>query len=194
MPGGTGGRGAGRGQGGGPGGRCRRAGGGPGGSGAGQGAGMTDVCVCPACGAKAPHERGYSLPSGELSPVRQTHGAGDEPEASDVIISVASGKGGTGKTTIATNLAVALEDAGAVPGLRRGRAQRPSLSQAHHSVRAWNFMWRCRKLIRPDARFAASARKFASSTPSPSCPTRRSPFRNCAIAAAAAFWSVRSRP
>lgn len=58
MPGGKGGRGAGQGQGGPPGGRCRGAGGGPGGPGGGQGAGMTDDCVCPACGAKAPHERG----------------------------------------------------------------------------------------------------------------------------------------
>jgi hypothetical protein len=58
MPGGTGGKGGGRGQGGGQGGRCRRAGVGPGGSGGGPGAGMTDVCVCPACGAQAPHERG----------------------------------------------------------------------------------------------------------------------------------------
>jgi predicted Fe-Mo cluster-binding NifX family protein len=58
MPGGTGDRGGGRGQGGGQGGRCRRAAGGPGGPGGGQGAGMIDVCVCPACGAKAPHELG----------------------------------------------------------------------------------------------------------------------------------------
>lgn len=58
MPRGKGGRGAGQGSRGGPGGRYRRAAGGPGGPGAGQGVGMTDVCVCPACGAKAPHERG----------------------------------------------------------------------------------------------------------------------------------------
>jgi hypothetical protein len=58
MPRGTGGGGGGRGQGGGQGGRCRRTGGGPGAPGTGPGAGMTDVCVCPACGAKAPHERG----------------------------------------------------------------------------------------------------------------------------------------
>jgi predicted Fe-Mo cluster-binding NifX family protein len=60
MPRGMGGRGAGQGQGqgGGSGGRCRRAAGGPGGPGAGPGAGMSEVCVCPACGAKAPHERG----------------------------------------------------------------------------------------------------------------------------------------
>lgn len=58
MPRGTGGRGAGQGPGGAPGGRCRRAVGGPWGPEGGQGAGMVDVCVCPACGAKAPHERG----------------------------------------------------------------------------------------------------------------------------------------
>ena len=57
MPGGTGGR-RGRGQGGGQVGRCRRAAGGSGGPGTGQGAGRTEVCVCPACGAKTPHERG----------------------------------------------------------------------------------------------------------------------------------------
>lgn len=51
MPGGTGGRGAGRGQAGGQGGRCRGAAGGP-------GAGMPEACICPACGAQAPHERG----------------------------------------------------------------------------------------------------------------------------------------
>jgi hypothetical protein len=56
MPGG--GRGAGRGQGGKSAGRCRRAGDGPGESGSGQGTGMADFCLCPACGAKAPHERG----------------------------------------------------------------------------------------------------------------------------------------
>jgi predicted Fe-Mo cluster-binding NifX family protein len=49
MPGGTGGKGAG--QGGGARGRCRRAAGGP-------GAGIPQVCICPACGAQAPHERG----------------------------------------------------------------------------------------------------------------------------------------
>ena len=47
-----------------------------------------------------------------------------------MIISIASGKGGTGKTTIATNLAVALAESVQLPGLRCGRAQRPSLSRA----------------------------------------------------------------
>jgi predicted Fe-Mo cluster-binding NifX family protein len=61
MPGGTGGRGGGRGQGGGsggPGGRGQKGIGGPGGSGSGAGVGMPGQCICPACGAKAPHERG----------------------------------------------------------------------------------------------------------------------------------------
>jgi predicted Fe-Mo cluster-binding NifX family protein len=58
MPRGMGGRGAGRGMGGSPGGRCRRAAGGPGRIGVSQGAGMIDVCVCPSCGAQAPHEFG----------------------------------------------------------------------------------------------------------------------------------------
>lgn len=53
MPGGKGGQGAGRG----PGGGCRAAGG-PGGAGAGSGTGVGNVCICPACGAKAPHKRG----------------------------------------------------------------------------------------------------------------------------------------
>jgi predicted Fe-Mo cluster-binding NifX family protein len=56
MP--QGGRGAGGGQGGGQGGRGRGAGGGRGGPGAGRGAGAPAFCVCPACGAKTPHERG----------------------------------------------------------------------------------------------------------------------------------------
>jgi hypothetical protein len=30
----------------------------PGGPGAGPGRGLADSCICPACGAKAPHERG----------------------------------------------------------------------------------------------------------------------------------------
>ncbi len=107
-----------------------------------------------------------------------------------MIISVASGKGGTGKTTIATNLAVALgkplqfldcdvEEPNAHLFLK------PLMSQSRTM-----FIWRCRKLIQPDARFAASARKFASSTPSPFCPPRLSTSRNCAIAAAAVSWSV----
>jgi predicted Fe-Mo cluster-binding NifX family protein len=58
MPGGTGNKAAGRRQGGGRAGGCRRTGGGPGGAGVGQGAGMAAFCLCPACGAKAPHERG----------------------------------------------------------------------------------------------------------------------------------------
>lgn len=49
---GTGGKGAGQG------GRCRRTAGVPGRPGAGQGAGRSEVCVCPTCGTKAPHERG----------------------------------------------------------------------------------------------------------------------------------------
>jgi predicted Fe-Mo cluster-binding NifX family protein len=53
MPGGKGGKGAGRGQGRGQGGRCVRGGGGSGAT-----AGPATFCVCPACGAKAPHERG----------------------------------------------------------------------------------------------------------------------------------------
>lgn len=51
MP--SGGKGSGGGQGGGQGGRCRGAGAGPGG-----GTGASDSCICSACGAKAPHERG----------------------------------------------------------------------------------------------------------------------------------------
>ncbi len=51
MPGGKG-----RGVSGGQGGRCQ--GGGPGGFGAGAGNVMPDQCICPSCGAKAPHVRG----------------------------------------------------------------------------------------------------------------------------------------
>ena len=58
MPGGQSGKGAGRRSGGGPAGRCRGAGGGTGGSGPGKRSGTLDFCICPACGAKAPHERG----------------------------------------------------------------------------------------------------------------------------------------
>jgi hypothetical protein len=53
MSGVRGGKGTGRNQGRGSAGRCTRAGGGPG-----QLAGPTGLCLCPACGAKAPHERG----------------------------------------------------------------------------------------------------------------------------------------
>jgi predicted Fe-Mo cluster-binding NifX family protein len=56
MPGGKSGKGAGRGQGGGSGGGCRGAV--AGGSGSGMRSGTSDFCLCPACGAKAPHERG----------------------------------------------------------------------------------------------------------------------------------------
>jgi predicted Fe-Mo cluster-binding NifX family protein len=58
MPGGKSGKGAGRGQGGGTGGKCRRTGAGTGGSSPGKQSGTSDFCLCPACGAKAPHERG----------------------------------------------------------------------------------------------------------------------------------------
>lgn len=53
-----GGRKGGRSQGGKSSGRRRVGGCGPGAPGAGPGLGLSDFCVCPACGAKAPHERG----------------------------------------------------------------------------------------------------------------------------------------
>jgi hypothetical protein len=56
MPGEKSGKRAGRGQGGGSGGGCRGAG--TGGSGPGKRSGTSDLCLCPVCGAKAPHERG----------------------------------------------------------------------------------------------------------------------------------------
>jgi hypothetical protein len=56
MPGGKSGKGAGRGPGGGSSSGCGGAG--AGGSGPGKKSGTSDFCLCPACGAKAPHERG----------------------------------------------------------------------------------------------------------------------------------------
>lgn len=58
MPGGKSGKAGGCGQGGGTGGKCRRTAGGTGGSSPGKRAGTSDSCLCPVCGAKAPHERG----------------------------------------------------------------------------------------------------------------------------------------
>jgi len=94
-----------------------------------------------------------------------------------VIISVASGKGGTGKTTIATNLAVALEQP--VCSLdAMSRSPTPIYFSSPPFIGARTSIWRCRKLTRPDAPFAASAGKSAGSTPSPSCPPRPSPSPN----------------
>jgi predicted Fe-Mo cluster-binding NifX family protein len=57
MPGGRGGKGAKKGKGSCQADRHRRAGG-PGGPGSGKGAGISEFCICPSCGTKAPHERG----------------------------------------------------------------------------------------------------------------------------------------
>jgi predicted Fe-Mo cluster-binding NifX family protein len=58
MPGGKSGNAGGRGQRGGAGGACRGVGAGTGGSSSGKRSGTSDSCLCPVCGAKAPHERG----------------------------------------------------------------------------------------------------------------------------------------
>ena len=47
-----------------------------------------------------------------------------------VIISIASGKGGTGKTSVAVALATSLTGTGPTPGLRCGSPQRPYLHEA----------------------------------------------------------------
>ena len=58
MPGGKRGNAGGRGPRGGAGGACRGVGAGTGGSSSGKRSGMSNFCLCPDCGAKAPHERG----------------------------------------------------------------------------------------------------------------------------------------
>lgn len=69
---------------------------------------------------------------------RRIHGLLDVPMGS--IVAVASGKGGVGKSTVSTNLAVALADAGAQVGLIDGDILNPNiptmtgLSHGHPSV------------------------------------------------------------
>ncbi len=78
----------------------------------GQGLGLGGECQCPKCGTRAPHKRGVPCFEQALPAVRINHGESIMIDLTGMDICIASGKGGTGKTTVAVNLAWFLTYAG----------------------------------------------------------------------------------
>ena len=111
-------------------------------------------------------------------------------------VAIASGKGGTGKTTFATNLAVTAAVAGLDVRLLDCDVEEPDCH-----LFLWPGLQREEPVTVPVPQvdeelcnLAAGARRCASSGPSPSCPRPSSSSPSCVTPAAPARFCVRSTP